>query len=66
MTTSEKYCEMNNAFCKLRDAIYNPDVENEKEESKELEQVVETALLLLCKYLDTYKDINNVKSHVKE
>lgn len=66
MTTSEKYCEMNNAFCKLRDAIYNPDVENEKEEPKEIEQVVETALLLLCKYLDTYKDINNVKSHFKE
>lgn len=57
---------MNNAFCKLRDAIYNPDAENEKEEPKELEQIVETALLLLCKYFDSYKEINNVKSHIKK
>ena len=26
MTATEKYIEMNNQFCKLRDAIYNPNV----------------------------------------
>ena len=32
MTVSEKYCEMNNAFCKLQDAIYNPkEVEGDEE-----------------------------------
>ena len=39
MNVSEKYCEMNNAFCKLRDAIYNSDVENEVEESPILQQM---------------------------
>ena len=54
-----------------RPEIYKQNVKDMKtleriDESKELEQVVETALLLLCKYLDIYKDANNVKSHVKE
>ena len=66
MTVSEKYCEMNNAFCKLRDAIYNPDVEDEKVELPEVEQSVEMALTVLCNYLDYYKKTNEVKSHIKE
>lgn len=66
MTVSEKYCEMNNAFCKLRDAIFNPYVEDEKEEPPELEHNVEVALRILCDYLDYYKKTNEVKSHVKE
>ena len=66
MNVSEKYCDMNNAFCKLRDAIYNPYVEDEKEESQEMEKAVEMALSVLCGYLDYYKKENDVKSHIKE
>ena len=65
MTVSEKYCDMNNAFCRLRDAIYNPNVENEKEEPMDMQMDVERALCFICNYLDFYKKTNNVKSHVK-
>ena len=66
MTVSEKYCEMNNAFCKLRDAIYNPNVEDEKDESPSIQASVETALGVINYYLDFYKKTNEVKSHINE
>ena len=32
MTATEKYLAMNNEFCRLRDAIYNPDVDEADED----------------------------------
>ena len=59
MTSTEKYLAMNNEFCRLRDAIYNPDVD-EADEDPVIQQSVESALLVLCKYLDYYKELNGV------
>ena len=64
MTATEKYIEMNNQFCKLRDAIYNPNVV-EADEDPKWEPQVQTALFVLMTYLDYYKENNKVKSHVK-
>ena len=64
MTATEKYIEMNNQFCKLRDAIYNPSVV-EADEDPQWEPQVQTALFVIMKYLDYYKENNKVKSHVK-
>lgn len=64
MTTTEKYLAMNNEFCRLRDAIYS-DVD-EAEEDPKIQETVEAALGILVQYLDYYKDLNNVKTKVKE
>ena len=64
MTTTEKYLAMNNEFCRLRDAIY-ADVD-EAEEDPKIQKTVEAALGILVQYLDYYKDLNNVKTKVKE
>lgn len=64
MTATEKYLEMNNQFCKLRDAIYNPNVA-EADEDPEWEPQIQTALFILVSYLNYYKENNKVKSRVK-
>lgn len=65
MTATEKYLAMNNEFCRLRDAIYESDVE-EAEENQKIQQQVELALGVLCQYLDYYKEINNIKTREKK
>ena len=65
MTATEKYLEMNNQFCKLRDAIYNPNVV-EADEDPKWEPQIQTALFVLVSYLDYYKENNKVKSRVKD
>ncbi|MCQ2591740.1 MAG: hypothetical protein MJ188_03060 [Treponema sp.] len=65
MTAAEKYVAMNNSFCKLRDAIYESDVE-EADEDKKVQRSVEMALGVLCQYLDYYKEINNVVTRPKQ
>ncbi|MBP5594536.1 MAG: hypothetical protein J6Y02_04075 [Pseudobutyrivibrio sp.] len=65
MTVTEKYLAMNNTFCKLRDAIYEGDVE-EADEDSVIQKQVETALEVICQYLDYYKAINNIKTREKK
>lgn len=65
MTTTEKYLAMNNEFCRLRDAIYESDVE-EKEEDPQVQKSVEAALGILVQYLDYYKELNGVKTRQKK
>ncbi|MCR5284893.1 MAG: hypothetical protein K6D95_04790 [Treponema sp.] len=65
MTATEKYLNMNNEFCRLRDAIFECDVE-EAEEDSNVQKSVEAALGILCQYLDYYKELNNVKTRVKQ
>ena len=65
MTVTEKYLAMNNEFCRLRDAIYECDVD-EAEENPQVQKSVEAALGILCQYLDYYKDLNKVKTRVKK
>ena len=65
MTTTEKYLAMNNEFCKLRDAIYECDVD-EADEDESVQKSVEMALGVLCQYLDYYKELNNVKTREKK
>ena len=55
---------MNNQFCWLRDAIYNPDVD-EADEDENVQKTVEAALGILCQYLDYYKELNDVHTRVK-
>lgn len=64
MTTTEKYLAMNNEFCRLRDAIYESDVD-EAAEDEVVQKNVEVALGILCQYLDYYKDLNGVKTRQK-
>ena len=64
MTATEKYLAMNNEFCRLRDAIYNPDVD-EADEDENVQKTVEAALGILCQYLDYYKELNDVHTRVK-
>ena len=65
MTVTEKYLAMNNTFCKLRDAIYESDVD-EADEDTTVQKNVEVALGVICQYLDYYKAINNVKTREKK
>ncbi len=51
MTATEKYLAMNNEFCRLRDAIFYPDVE-EADEDENVQQNVMAALGILNQYLD--------------
>ena len=64
MTATEKYIEMNNQFCKLRDAIYNPNVV-EVDEDPQWNPRIQSTLYTIMTYLDYYKENNKVKSHVK-
>ena len=64
MTVTEKYLVMNNNFCKLRDAIYECNVE-EMEEDEFIQRCVESALSNICNYLDYYKKLNNVHTKPK-
>jgi len=65
MTATEKYLEMNNEFCRLRDAIYEADVE-EAPEDDNVQKSVEMALGVLCQYLDYYKELNGCKTRTKQ
>lgn len=65
MTATEKYLAMNNEFCRLRDAIYESNVE-EADEDENVQKNVEIALGVLCQYLDYYKALNNVKTRQKK
>lgn len=65
MTATEKYLAMNNEFCRLRDAIFECDVE-EAEEDPNVEKSVEAALGILVQYLDYYKELNGVKTREKK
>lgn len=64
MTATEKYLAMNNTFCKLRDAIYESNVEEADDSIYDFD--VEVALTVICQYLDYYKRINNVKTREKK
>jgi len=65
MTATEKYLAMNNEFCKLRDAIYESNVE-EATEDQNVQKNVELALAILVQYLDYYKELNGVKTREKK
>ena len=65
MTATEKYLMMNNEFCKLRDAIFECDVD-EAEENPRIQKSVEAALGVLCQYLDYYKELNGCKTREKK
>ena len=65
MTATEKYLAMNNEFCRLRDAIFNPNVV-EADEDEQVQQNVMAAMEILNQYLDYYKDLNKVKSREKK
>ena len=65
MTATEKYLAMNNEFCRLRDAIFNPNVV-EADEDEQVQQNVMMAMGILNQYLDYYKDLNKVKSREKK
>ncbi len=65
MTATEKYLAMNNEFCRLRDAIFNPNVV-EADEDEQVQQNVMMAMGVLNQYLDYYKDLNKVKSREKK
>ena len=65
MTATEKYLAMNNEFCRLRDAIFNPNVV-EADEDEQVQQNVMAAMGILNQYLDYYKDLNKVKSREKK
>ena len=60
MTATEKYLEMGIQFCKLRDAIYNPNVV-EADEDPKWEPQIQTALFVLVSYLDYYKENNEIE-----
>ena len=64
MTATEKYIEMNNSFCKLRDAIFNPNVV-EKDEEDKWEDIIKFSLSAIVQYLNYYKELNGVKTKVK-
>lgn len=65
-TTTQKYLNMNHTLIKLRDAIFDPDVVDEKDEDEETRKRVIDALDVLCYYLDEYKEINNIRTRIKE
>ena len=64
MTATEKYIEMNNSFCKLRDAIFNPNVV-EKDQEDKWEDIIKFSLSAIVQYLDYYKGLNEVKTKAK-
>ena len=65
MTATEKYLAMNNEFCRLRDAIFNPNVV-EKDEDEGVQQNVMAAMTILSQYLDYYKELNDVHTREKK
>lgn len=65
MTATEKYLAMNNEFCRLRDAIYECNVD-EAEEDERIQKNVEIALGVLCQYLDYYKELNGCQTREKK
>jgi len=65
-TTTQKYLNMNHKLIELRDAMFDPNVKDEIDESEEVQQKVIDALDVLCHYLDDYKANNGVKTKIKE
>lgn len=66
MSPTEKYLKMNHCFIEIRDAIFEPNVENEAEEDPRCEEQIMAALGILNNYLDYYKELNGIKTRVKE
>ncbi len=66
MTPTEKYLRMNHCFIELRDAIFEPNVDNEAEEDSRCEREIMAALGVLNNYLDYYKGNNKIRTKVKE
>lgn len=65
-TTTQKYLNMNHKLIQFRDAIFDPNVDGEKDEDEETQKRVIDALDVLCHYLEEYKESNNVRTHIKE
>ena len=65
MTATEKYLAMNNEFWRLRDAIYESNVE-EADEDEKIQKGVEMALGIIVQYLDYYKELNGIKTRQKK
>ena len=65
-TTTQKYLNMNHELIQLRDAIFDPNVVDEKDEDEKTQKEVVDALDVLCHYLDSYKELNGVKTKIKE
>lgn len=65
-TTTQKYLNMNHNLIQLRDAIFDPNVVDEKDEDEEIQKRVIDALDVLCHYLDDYKESNGVRTRIKE
>jgi hypothetical protein len=65
-TTTQKYLNMNHKLIELRDAMFDPNVKDEIDESEEVQQKVIDALDVLCHYLDDYKANNGIKTKIKE
>ena len=65
MTATEKYLAMNNEFCRLRDTIYESNVEEADEDEKN-QKGVEMALGIIVQYLDYYKELNGIKTRQKK
>lgn len=65
-TTTQKYLNMNHKLINLRDAIFDPNVIDEKDEDEETRKRVIDALDVLCHYLDEYKEINGIRTRIKE
>ena len=64
-TVTDKYLEMNHNFIKLRDSIVEK-VEDEKGLDNEILNDVFIAMGVLNHFLDVYKEMNEVKTKVKE
>ena len=64
-TVTDKYLEMNHNFIELRDSIVQK-VENEKPIENGLLNDVFIAMGMLNHFLDVYKEMNEVKTKIKE
>lgn len=65
-TTTQKYLNMNHSLIQLRDAIFDPNVADEKDEDEETQKRVVDALDVLSHYLDEYKESNGIRTRIKE
>lgn len=57
---------MNHCFIEIRDAIFEPNVEDEAEEDPNAENQIMAALGILNSYLDYYKELNGIKTREKK
>ncbi len=66
VSPTEKYLRMNHCFIEIRDAIFEPNVEDEAEEDPNAENQIMAALGILNSYLDYYKELNGIKTREKK